>query len=319
MSGLLNWIGQNLEVLFTSMVAICLICYVIDGFTYKRERKRLYHQFKQQQATEQDKLAFLHRLETLRPKLKRSQQMAFHDTEAAVKSGELLSKHHLNWLRVPVYPAEKFIEFFSSVFWLIFIIWFFRFFIAEYFRIPSSSMEPTLQNGDFILTQRFSYAVRLPVVHTKLWDTGKVARGDVVVFRFPQNPKLQYIKRVVAIPGDKVKIEQGRVWINGVEQTLTQSSGANPEFVYYQEHLGDITHAVQFTKNPTLRVKISGEVVVPEGKYFVMGDNRDNSADSRFWGFVSDDELIGKALFIILNKDCLLGRGYCVRIGQRIE
>lgn len=164
---------------------------------------------------------------------------------------------------------------------------FVRTFVVQAFKIPSGSMLPTLQIGDHLLVNKFSYGVRLPVTGTSLISRQGPARGDVVVFRFPRDRSLDYIKRVVAIGGDTIEVREKQVFVNGeqVENPHAQftsrdimSSGAGP-----RDNFGPVT--------------------VPEGKIFVMGDNRDNSYDSRFWGFVDLRDVLGKALIIYWSWD----------------
>ena len=207
-----------------------------------------------------------------------------------------------------------------------------RSFVAEPFRIPSESMMPTLRNGDFILVNKFAYGLRLPVGHRKILETGSVERGDVAVFRYPENPSVAYIKRLVGLPGDKLEYRQKQLTVNGnlVPHTIIQDG--TPGFDTSSEQLGEHQFNVQ-TRNGSqmgsrswkgLELKresdgsVSWTYTVPEKSYFAMGDNRDNSADSRYWGPLPEENLIGKAFFIWMNWDCITGKGYCNRIGGSI-
>ncbi|MDX1569470.1 MAG: signal peptidase I [Xanthomonadales bacterium] len=200
------------------------------------------------------------------------------------------------------------VEYARSFFPVILIVLIIRSFIAEPFRIPSSSMLPTLLVGDLILVSKFSYGLRLPVLNNKFVDLGSPERGDVVVFRYPEDESMDYIKRVIGLPGDEVRIEDNRLIINGEpvpmewlgpyipEDGSREAQGLRQGMEYLP---GDREHRI--LRNPEhLRHRLfSGHVWrVPEGQYFVLGDNRDNSRDSRFWGFVPDDHLVGKAVFI---------------------
>lgn len=156
------------------------------------------------------------------------------------------------------------------------------------------------------------------MLRTKIIETGKVQRGDVIVFRYPVDPKLNYIKRVIAVPGDKLRVEAGRVWINDAEQTVEFMEKLG-NFDIFRETITGNVHTIQLSSDESQRVRLRGELIVPEGQYFVMGDNRDNSQDSRYWGFVSDELVVGKALFIWMNSDCLTGNGQCGRIGNGIH
>ena len=226
-----------------------------------------------------------------------------------------------------------------------------RSFLIEPFNIPSSSMVPTLYTGDFIAVNKYAYGVRLPLTYNKVLDTGKPEHGDVMVFRYPENPSIYYIKRLIGLPGDTVSYNQGQISINDVPvATKTVNFEANPELTsqlygagqvapgqvlneneavqmgqneegysqYFQETQGKHQHLVRYLKDmnsaqyaPFLQQQapevISSEgtqwrIKVPEGQYFVMGDNRDRSADGRFWGFVPDDNLAGKAVYIWMHK-----------------
>ena len=217
------------------------------------------------------------------------------------------------------------VEYAKSFFPVILVVFLLRSFLVEPFKIPSGSMIPTLQVGDFILVSKFTYGIRLPIVNRKLVQLNDPQRGDVMVFHYPENPALDYIKRVVALPGDTVEYRNKRLWINGDEQ-LQQADGdynyVEPglNFVHTEkrlETLGERKHAMLvIPEAPTLHLaritefkgrencSYDDEMVrckVPDGHYFMMGDNRDNSRDSRYWGFVPDNQIVGKAFFIWLN------------------
>jgi signal peptidase I len=196
-----------------------------------------------------------------------------------------------------------------------------RSFLFEPFKIPSGSMIPTLLVGDLILVNKFTYGVRLPVINTKLTDGTPPARGDVMVFRYPPQPSLDYIKRVVGVPGDEVAYLNKRLTVNG--QPVSKEPVADffdqdvmRYFKQYEEVLNGrrhrllndegvpaaVTMAMDFPNKQNCRYSVEGFVCkVPEGHYFMMGDNRDNSADSRVWGFVPDANIVGKAFFIWMN------------------
>jgi signal peptidase I len=213
------------------------------------------------------------------------------------------------------------VEYSRSFFPVILIVLIVRSFLAEPFRIPSSSMMPNLQDGDFILVNKFTYGLRLPVLDTKIVEMGLPERGDVVVFRYPVNPKENYIKRVVGLPGDEVVYRNKTIFINGEPQAQERIGryigvGAGREMDgadHLRETLGERQHQILMRPNQLGRVG-EGRWVVPEGQYFVMGDNRDNSADSRVWGFVPEQNLVGRAFLIWFNSDFEFGR-----IGQGIE
>jgi signal peptidase I len=207
---------------------------------------------------------------------------------------------------------------------IILIVLILRSFIIEPFRIPSGSMMSTLLVGDFILVNKFSYGVRLPVTNTKVLDTGSPARGDVAVFRYPEDPSTDYIKRIVGLPGDHLKYINKTLYINGkkAKQEVIGSyqgvgsgvsmSGASERI----EDLDGIKHKILVIPNG---VSVPGELIVPQGQYFVMGDNRDNSRDSRFWGFLDEKYLKGRAFMIWMNWDSANGGVAWSRIGTTIE
>lgn len=217
------------------------------------------------------------------------------------------------------------VEYAKSFFPVILVVFFIRSFLVEPFKIPSGSMMPTLQVGDFILVNKFAYGIRLPVINQKVIQLNNPQRGDVMVFRYPENPSLDYIKRVVGLPGDTVEYHNKQLWINGVEQQQQAEGDYNyvePDlnFVHTemrQETLGERKHALLINpERPTLHLgsvaefpgrencTYDDELVrckIPEGNYFMMGDNRDNSRDSRYWGFVPDNQIVGKAFFVWMN------------------
>jgi len=191
-----------------------------------------------------------------------------------------------------------------------------RSFVVEPFRIPSGSMMPTLLVGDFILVNKFTYGIRLPVLRTKVIDNNEPERGDVVVFRYPRDTKVDYIKRIVGLPGDKIRYFRKTLFINGQPQAMSaigqyqaQGSGERANgFIEATEQLGEVKH--QVLVNPLVpdlphgcNVLSDGEFTVPEGHYFAMGDNRDDSNDSRCWGVVPEHNLVGKAFMIWMSWD----------------
>lgn len=178
-----------------------------------------------------------------------------------------------------------------------------RSFLIEPFRIPSGSLEPTLLVGDFLAVNKFIYGIRLPVWEKKVLPISNPKTGDIVVFRWPPNPKYDYIKRTIGVPGDTVAYHNKKLTINGVEakQTFieytTDESSGNP-VAKYRENLQGIEHDI-FVRTDVPASDF--EITVPEGQYFMMGDNRDDSADSRFWGFVGDEFIRGKAWTIWMS------------------
>lgn len=193
------------------------------------------------------------------------------------------------------------IEYPKSFFPVLLIVLLLRSFIVEPFKIPSGSMLPTLRVGDYILVNKFDYGLRLPVIGTKVVELGAPKRGDVMVFKYPEDPSINYIKRVVGLPGDKIRYYDKKLWINNqpVEhEILAQLPPDRPEINVIKEDLFSVKHEIWTSLNHNLG---SGEWEVPPGHYFVMGDNRDNSRDSRFWGFVPDKYVVGRAFAIWMS------------------
>jgi signal peptidase I len=214
------------------------------------------------------------------------------------------------------------VEYSRSFFPIIVLVLVLRSFVFEPFRIPSSSMLPTLRIGDFIFVNKYSYGLRMPVTKSKFLDVGDPGRGDVVVFRLPSQPKTNYIKRLVGLPGDTVRYQDKRIYINGEPVDLSirgdyQGPGAGGALLAV-ETLSDVQHEVLLSKG---RFGREGEFVVPAGHYFMMGDNRDNSRDSRYdgVGFVPEENLVGKAVMIWMNWDVSNSGPDWGRIGNRIE
>lgn len=191
-----------------------------------------------------------------------------------------------------------------SFFPVLAVVWFLRSFIAEPFTIPSGSMLPSLQIGDYVLVNKFTYGVRLPVIGTQVLSVSHPKRGEVMVFRFPLNPSVNYIKRVVGLPGDTVESRNEVLYINGVEAPrvlLSQDPVINPWEQLYNENLSGHKHFVreEIDRHPA---GTNWSHVIPAGEYFMMGDNRDNSNDSRFWGTVPEANIVGKAFYIWMFK-----------------
>jgi signal peptidase I len=202
------------------------------------------------------------------------------------------------------------VEYARSFFPVLLLILLFRSFIAEPFKIPSGSMMPTLLVGDFILVNKFAYGLRLPVLNTKILGVGEPKRGDVFVFRYPENPKEDYIKRVIGLPGDEITYRNKTLYINGQEVGETElgpytgPSEAGRSMAggqVKQEDLQGVQHRIMLL--PQSYIGHEGTWHVPQGQYFAMGDNRDNSQDSRFWGFVPEANLVGRAFVIWMNFD----------------
>jgi len=213
------------------------------------------------------------------------------------------------------------VEYGASFFPVILFVFVLRSFIVEPFRIPSGSMLPTLQNGDFILVNKYDYGIRLPIINKKVVSVNDPKVGDVLVFRYPLNPEIDYIKRVVGTPGDVVEYRDQHLYINGEQiKRVRDGDYFEPDRMGYinqfEEFLGQQTNEILVNPKATPNISpivrfpyfdqcqyrhSSVRCHVPEGYYFVMGDNRDNSLDSRYWGFVPQENIVGRAFFIWMN------------------
>jgi signal peptidase I len=232
-------------------------------------------------------------------------------------------------------PEPVVVDMARAFFPVIVVVFLIRSFWIEPFKIPSGSMKPTLLVGDFILVNKYTYGIRIPVINKKVIDVNPIARGDVVVFRYPADPSVDYIKRAVGLPGDKVVYRGKRLTING-EPVAVQGAGfyTDPELNYlrlpaFVEKLGahnhqmmivpaqppvDLAQVRQFAHRENCEYNDDGfSCTVPAGHYFMMGDNRDQSSDSRYWGFVPDDHIKGRAFLVWMNF------GDFKRIGNGIE
>jgi signal peptidase I len=239
------------------------------------------------------------------------------------------------------------VEYPKSFFPVLLIVFLLRSFVAEPFKIPSSSMRPTLDVGDFILVNKFAYGLRLPILEQKIVPVADPQRGDVVVFRYPLNPSQDFIKRVIGLGGDTVAYKDRKLTVNGVPwaqqsagvysyleglrfESMEQFSEAVPAAGGTKSHLAAVDPALPSVSPGQVRAFAgrdncdynpdgSGFVCkVPAGHYFVMGDNRDRSDDSRYWGFVPDDHLRGRAFFIWFNWDDISGLAF-KRVGSGIK
>ncbi|WP_257284524.1 signal peptidase I [Endozoicomonas sp. SESOKO1] len=191
----------------------------------------------------------------------------------------------------------------KSIFPVLLFVLVVRSFLFEPFQIPSGSMIPTLEVGDFILVNKYSYGLRLPVTGTKVLAIGEPDRGDVMVFKQPGKENINFIKRVIGLPGDVVRYTGKRLTVNGQavpEEFVAQLSDARSVYRLYNEGDEDKRYRVR-KELASHDFRAEGEWVVPEGMYFVMGDNRDRSNDSRYWGFVPEENIVGKAVYIWMH------------------
>ena len=284
----------NFALLMFLATATTGLYWLAEKFYFLPQRRRAAEQLQAQAAARQAELA--------------SQGIAQHDVDtSSAQQAVLRQPWWLDWT--------------AGLFPVLFVVFVLRSFLFEPFKIPSGSMIPTLLVGDLILVNKFTYGVRLPVLNTKVTEGKPVQRGDVVVFRYPPQPSLDYIKRVVGLPGDKVEYLNKRLRINGQDIAVSPQpdfldTDTMRYFQQFEEQLGQQPHRllntagvpgfIQGASNYPYRddCSYSAEGIrctVPEGHYFTMGDNRDNSLDSRYWGFVPDDNLVGKAFFVWMN------------------
>lgn len=210
------------------------------------------------------------------------------------------------------------VEYSRSFFPVLLFVLVIRSFVFEPFRIPSGSMMPTLLQGDYIFVKKYSYGLRLPVLETKIFETGMPERGDVVVFRLPSEPTVNYIKRVVGLPGDEIVYDGHLLTINGEQVSLhrDEETSNHDGMAQFVEMLGEREHAILIT-NPGYTMR-DGVYRVEEGHYFMMGDNRDNSRDSRFIGAIPETHLVGEAVRIWMHMDGIEVPNWG-RIGTKIE
>lgn len=227
--------------------------------------------------------------------------------------------------RAPSEEEPWWIEYPKSFFPIILIVFSLRSFVIEPFKIPSGSMIPTLQVGDFILVNKYTYGLRLPVINKKVLDINIPKRGEVMVFRYPEDPSIDYIKRIVGVPGDTVIYQNKQLIINDTpvkiefegEYKYVESGLGYIYTDHFKEYLGDDGHMTiinqevpglqissvrQFPHRENCTYSRTGfTCLVPEGSYFTLGDNRDSSSDSRYWGFVPEQNIVGKAFMIWWN------------------
>jgi signal peptidase I len=270
----------NLPLILTLAVLITGIIWLIDILVFARPRKAKVAAVEQQfQGLE----------------LKDEQQKGAYETAKAVAAKEPVA-----------------VEYAKSFFPVLFIVFFLRSFLVEPFQIPSGSMIPTLQIGDFILVNKFAYGLRVPVVNKTFIPVGKPQRGDVMVFFPPHQPKTYFIKRVIGLPGDTVRYANNVLYLNGVEIKRDFVKKVFPEWGSFcmnrrlqltvaNENIGGRAHTMQTCDQPGQLSSGDQTWVVADGHYFMMGDNRDASSDSRAWGTVSEDAIVGKAFAVWMH------------------
>ncbi|MAM70747.1 MAG: signal peptidase I [Gammaproteobacteria bacterium] len=285
---------MNIDFSFWLLVLVLIsgLIWLVDALVFARQRKQEFHNFLKSNNIEAKAIRD-YRKQALKgeaPKISQKLQKQFSDAFAIEKESAL-------------------VEYSKSFFPILFAVLFFRSFLFEPFQIPTGSMIPSLNVGDYILVNKHSYGVRLPVVGTEVIPVGEPQRGDVMVFIPPHDP-VYYVKRVIGLPGDHVRYEDKTLYINGVEQTqefvATEHDGRR-SVNHYIEELGEVSHDI-YTSPVSSYFRDDfwmqpGGRVIPEGHYFMMGDNRDNSDDSRRWGVVPESNIVGKAVAVWMHKE----------------
>ena len=289
-----RWTG-NFSLLLFILTMVTLVYWLAERFRFKPAREADAAALEKQDASRRGELA----------------KMGIAKVDGDVAAGRdklLMQPWWLDWT--------------AGLFPVILVVFVLRSFLFEPFKIPSGSMIPTLMIGDLILVNKFHYGVRLPVINKKIVENNAVKRGDVMVFRYPVDPRMDYIKRVVGLPGDEIAYLNQKLTINGKPApTTAQGDFYDDDSLRYapqfSEKLGDVEHRIlvdprrpayygpdpkRFPMAENCRYVAEGVTCkIPAGHYFMMGDNRDNSQDSRFWGFVPDENIVGKAFFVWMN------------------
>lgn len=225
----------------------------------------------------------------------------------AKKRKQKYAESNKNVANPPPMKAFWIFEYAKSFFPIFLLVFFLRSFLYEMYRIPTGSLKPSMLVGDFPLINKFDYGVRLPVIHKKIIAVGNPKRGDIMVFHAPSDPSVYFIKRVIGLPGDHISYVNKVLTINGekIPQTFekttedTDESGMQYNVVQNQENLLGVKHSIYIT--PGRASEDFTDIVVPKNMYFAMGDNRDGSADSRYWGFVPDENVVGKAVLVVMS------------------
>jgi signal peptidase I len=260
--------------------------------------------------------------------LARSRKAKMQAVDAQFQHMELADEHKKTAYETAKATAGKeplAVEYAKSFFPVLFVVFFLRSFLLEPFQIPSGSLIPTLRVGDFILVNKFAYGVRVPVLNKTFIPVGKPQRGDVMVFFPPHQPQTYFIKRVIGLPGDTVRLTNTVLYVNDVEMKQELVKKEFPEWNSYcmarrlqisvmNENINGVVHKMQKCDEPN-ELSMDNTWVVPAGHYFMMGDNRDNSADSRAWGPVSEDAIVGKAFAVWMHWEELLSIPSFSRVG----
>jgi len=245
---------------------------------------------------------------------------------ATIFTGIIYGLDKIFWAKKRDKAAKKpaLIEFSHSFFMVFLVVLIIRSFIAQPYRFPSGSLEPTVLPNDFLLVTQYSYGLRLPITNTRFIKIGEPKRGEISVFHFPPDPSIDYVKRIIGLPGDHIVYKDKTLYVNGVEakQTyvgtaLDYEDGDDIPVKLYEEDLDGVKHSILI--NPDRIDNRGYDFIVPAGFYFAMGDNRDDSSDSRDWGFVPEANLVGRAQYILLSYDDKAKRMRWSRSGQALK
>jgi signal peptidase I len=243
-----------------------------------------------------------------------------------IVTGIIYGLDKIFWAKKRDKAAKKpmLIEFSHSFFLVFLIVLVIRSFIAQPYRVPTGSLEPTVLPNDFLLVTQYSYGLRLPVTNTRIIKISEPKRGEIAVFHFPLDPQVDYVKRIVGLPGDHIVYKNKTLYVNGVEAKQTYVGPAidyEPEgdipVELYEEDLMGIKHPILI--NPNLVDNHTYDLIVPPDMYFAVGDNRDGSYDSRYWGFVPEANLVGRAQYILLSYDNKAKKLRWSRSGQALK
>ncbi len=247
-------------------------------------------------------------------------------TAATILTGLIYGLDKIFWAKKRDKAAKKpaLIEFSHSFFPVFLIVFIIRSFIVQPYRVPTGSLEPTVLPNDFLLVTQYSYGLRLPITNTRFIKISDPKRGEIAVFHFPPDPSVDYVKRIVGLPGDHIVYRHKTLYVNGVKAQQTYVGPAidyepegDIEVKLYEEDLMGVKHPILV--NPNTTENHAYDLIVPPGMYFAMGDNRDGSYDSRYWGFVPEENLVGRAQYILLSYDNQAKKLRWSRSGQALK
>ncbi len=250
-------------------------------------------------------------------------------TLATIVTGIIYALDKIIWAKNRAKDAKlpALVEFSHSFFIVFLVVFLIRSFVAQPYRVPTGSLEPTVLPNDFLLVTQYSYGLRFPIGNARFIDIGEPKRGDIAVFHYPVDPKTDYVKRIVGVPGDHIVYKDKTVYVNGVEAKQTYvgdaidyedpAEGGNIPAKLYDEDLNGVKHPILI--NPNKEDDNTYDFTVPSGYYFALGDNRDDSYDSRYWGLVPEKNFVGKAQYILLSYDAQTKKLRWARFGKKIH